>query len=60
MQTRGASTLLIEQLEEALRHSIEQLIDDQDNSAAQRYIQQLVDNHKNSIDQAPHDVESNE
>lgn len=59
MQTRGRNTLVIEQHDEALRHYIEQLSDDQDNSAAQPFLEQLVDNQNNSVDQA-HDGESNE
>ncbi|KAH0637694.1 hypothetical protein KY290_017147 [Solanum tuberosum] len=59
MQTRGRNTLVIEQHDEALRHYIEQLSDDQDNSVAQPFLEQLVDNQNNSVDQA-HDGESNE
>jgi len=42
MQTRGHNTLVIEQHDEALRHYIEQLSDDQDNSAAQPYLEQYI------------------
>uniref|UniRef100_M1DID4 Uncharacterized protein n=1 Tax=Solanum tuberosum TaxID=4113 RepID=M1DID4_SOLTU len=59
MQTRGRNALVIEQHDEALRHYIEQLSDDHDNSAAQPYLEQLIDNQNNSVDQA-HDGEANE
>ncbi|KAK6786407.1 hypothetical protein RDI58_014932 [Solanum bulbocastanum] len=59
IQTSGHNTLVIEQQDEALRHYIEQLSDDQDNSTDQPYLKQLINNQNNSVDQA-HDSESNE
>ncbi|XP_060210609.1 uncharacterized protein LOC132637555 [Lycium barbarum] len=60
MKTRRSNRLKIQQQDdEAVRHYIEKLMDDQNHSAAQPYIEQFMDNRNNSEAQS-HDGQSNE